>query len=90
VSRAAQISETGVAVLPNCFRVNLFLAQIIRRRQPLLPCRFDVYGHARTRSVIPKWLNSFAFQPVSNLPSGIGLAFDGRIKLAFGCNVSIG
>jgi hypothetical protein len=31
VSRAAQISEPGVAVLPNCFRVNLFLAQLIRR-----------------------------------------------------------
>ena len=57
----------------------------------LLPCRFDVYGHARTGSVIPDdWLNRFAFQPVSNLASSIRLAFDGRIELAFGCKLSIG
>jgi hypothetical protein len=35
-------------------------------------------------------LNSFAFQPVSNLSSSIRLAFDCRIELAFGCNLSIG
>jgi hypothetical protein len=35
-------------------------------------------------------LNSFAFQPVSNLSSSIRLAFDGRIELAFGCKLSIG
>ena len=36
------------------------------------------------------WLNSFAFQPVSNLARSIRLASDGRVELAFGCNQSVG
>ena len=56
----------------------------------LLPCRFDVYGYACTRSVIPDdWLNRFSFQPVSNLARGIRLAFDGRIELAFSDHLSV-
>jgi hypothetical protein len=55
----------------------------------LLPYRFDVYGHACTSSVIPKRLNSFAFQAVGNLARGLSLAFDGRIELAFGGHLSI-
>jgi tetratricopeptide (TPR) repeat protein len=47
----------------------------------LLPCHFEVYGHARTRRVIPNWLSSFAFQPVSNLARSIRLAFASRCVL---------
>lgn len=53
----------------------------------LLSYRFDVHGHAHTGGDIrDDWLNSFAFQPVSNLARGLSLTFASRCVLAFRYN----